>query len=330
MLASIWHQLVNDEAKDLAEGQDSTLDSQVSLFVLISEGINLEAEQCIQFCFIFNAFSNVVTICEFRCAIRVSGLKLWEHIKDRQHTKHQLCCNTLWCKIDHWFQYQALYFPKVVKLHQSSTDHQSEVKVHDIPLWLPSQIKGKIPVTLEAQWTEWRLQNGQAYEALDTLQFQLQLWAHLRSFKHRFVWGQGPNTCTRKSIALVQEKVDIAVRNYHISYEALDALGSILFKYGWYNELQPLLNKDIWDLSKGEEKKSDGKWTVSWIWRIKEIQNLENDSHLNDHEFLCPFLNTFLWNNNPGVWVEWCISRAHAHQFTEEVSLLSEEMVCVI
>jgi len=293
-LANVRRQLVEDEAKDLAEGRDSTLDSRVSLFVLISEGIDLEAEQCVHFCLLFCAFSNVVAVWAFRRAIGVSGSKLWEHAKDRQHTKHQLRCNALRRKIDHWFKYQALYFPEVVKLRQTSTDHQSEVKVQDIPLWLPSQIKGKIPVTLEAQRTEWRLRNGQAYEALDTLQFQLQLRAHLRTFKHRFVRGQGPNTRARKSISLVQEKIDIAARDYRISYEALDALGSILFKYGWHNELQPLLDEDIRDLSEGEDKKSDGKRTVSWIWRIKEIQNLENDSHLNDREFFCPFYDAFL------------------------------------
>ena len=92
----------------------------------------------------------------------------------------------------------------------------------------------------------------------------------------------------------MQEKIDIAACDYRISYEALDALGSILFKYGWHNELQPLLDKDIRDLSEGEDKKSDGKRTVSWIWRIKEIQNLENDSHLNDREFFCPFYDAFL------------------------------------
>lgn len=206
-----------------------------------------------------------------------------------KHTKHQLRCNTLRRKIDHWFKYQLLYFPEVIKLRQSSlspTDHQTEVKVQDIPLWLPSQIKGRIPVTLEAQRTEWRLRNAQAYEALDTLQFQLQLRAHLRSFKDRFVRGQRPNTRARKSISVVQAKIDIAARDYRTAYEALDALGAILFKYGWHNELQPLLDEDIRDLAEGEDKKLDGKRTVSWIWRIKEIQNLENDSHLNDRKFL--------------------------------------------
>ena len=92
----------------------------------------------------------------------------------------------------------------------------------------------------------------------------------------------------------MQEKIDIVAHDYHISYEVLDALGSILFKYGWHNKLQPLLDEDIQDLSEGEDKKSDGKWTVSWIWRIKEIQNLENDSHLNNREFFCPFYDAFL------------------------------------
>lgn len=216
-------------------------------------------------------------------------MQLWEHAKDRQHTKYQLSCNTLQRKIDHWFKYQSLYFPEVVKLRQSSlstADNQTEVKIQDIPLWLPSQIKGRIPVTLEAQQTEWKLRHAQAYETLDTLQFQLQLRAHLRSFKDRFVRGQRPNTRARISISLVQAKIDIAARDYRTAYEALDALGAILFQYGWHNELQPLLDQDIRDLSEGDDKKSDGRQIVSWIWRIKEIQNLENDSHLNDREVL--------------------------------------------
>jgi len=44
-LAAVQRQLIDDEAKDLAEGRDSTLDSWVSLSVLILEGIDLEAEQ---------------------------------------------------------------------------------------------------------------------------------------------------------------------------------------------------------------------------------------------------------------------------------------------
>jgi hypothetical protein len=207
-------------------------------------------------------------------------MNLWEHAKDRQHTKHQLRCNTLRRKIDHWFKYQSLYCPEVVKLHQSSfstADHQSEVKVQHIPLWLPSQIKGRTPVTQEAQRTEWRLRNAQAYETLDTLQFQLQLRAHLRSFKDRFVRGQRPNTHARKSISLVQAKIDIAARDYRTAYEALDALDSILFKYGWHKELQPLLDEDIRDLSEGEDKTvneqylGSGESKKSRIWRTIAI-----------------------------------------------------------
>ena len=86
-------------------------------------------------------------------------------------------------------------------------------------------------------------------------------------------------------VSLVQAKIDIAACDYCTAYEALNALGAILFKYEWHNKLQPLLNKDLWDLSGGEDKKSDGEQIVSWIWRIKEIQNLENDSNLDDHKF---------------------------------------------
>jgi hypothetical protein len=219
--------------------------------------------------------------------MRISGSKLWEHAQDRQRTKHQLRCNALRRKIDFWFGYHSLYFPEAVKLRKvplSTTVPQPEVKVYDIPLWLPSQIKTKVPVSQEALRTEWRLRHAQAYEALDTLQFQLQMRAHLISFKHRFVRGQGANTRARNAISLVQARIDVAAHDYRTAYDALEALGSILFKYGWKNELQPLLDEDIRDLCEGKDK-SEGKRTVSWIWRIKEIQNLESDGNLNDSGF---------------------------------------------
>ena len=43
--ASVRRQLADDEARELAAGWDLTLDSRISLSVLISEGIDLETEQ---------------------------------------------------------------------------------------------------------------------------------------------------------------------------------------------------------------------------------------------------------------------------------------------
>ena len=47
--AAVRRQLAEEEAKDLAAGKDFTLDDRVSPSVLISTGLDLEAEQYVSF-----------------------------------------------------------------------------------------------------------------------------------------------------------------------------------------------------------------------------------------------------------------------------------------
>lgn len=54
-------------------------------------------------------------------------------------------------------------------------DPTVEVKAHNIPLWLPSQINNSVPVSKELYEIEFNLRIPQAMEALDDLRTQLQV-----------------------------------------------------------------------------------------------------------------------------------------------------------
>lgn len=65
---------------------------------------------------------------------------------------------------------------------------------HDVPLWLPSQIRTKIAFDLWLAEIEWQLRVAQAYESLDQLRNNLQVRSYLYHFKDRYVRGQTANT----------------------------------------------------------------------------------------------------------------------------------------
>jgi len=200
---------------------------------------------------------------------------------DRQKTKLQLRSNTLQRKIDAWSKIQLLYCPSVSRLRNDlSTESHSlaTIKPYDVPLWLPSQIKGQTIVSNQLQQIEWKLRHAQAYEALDTLHHHLQVRAHLYKFKDRFVRGQGANTRARNAISGAQGRIDAAAAEYRAAYDALLSLGSILLEFGWKAELLPLLPGDIRDLSEAASGESEGRRTMSWIWRTTPAEGAGIDA----------------------------------------------------
>ncbi|KAJ3502874.1 hypothetical protein NLJ89_g8690 [Agrocybe chaxingu] len=290
---AVRRQLAEEEAKDIAEKRDFALDDTVSASVHIANGLDLEAEQC---------------------AVRAEAKKLWQHAQDRQKTRLQLHMNALKRKIDSFVKYQILYCPGAELLRSKYvrlSDIRAETKPYDFPLWLPSQIKGQVPVSPQLQRIEWKLRYAQAHESLDQLWSNLQVRAYLYQFKDRFVRGQAANTRARNTISTIDAKIEAATQEYRAAYEALVALGAILFKSSWTSELLPLKDEDIRDLSEGKAGQSAGKRTISWIW--KTIPTDGGTAFMHDR-----------------LRVEWAESRARAHRFTEEVQLLSEEMSRVL
>ena len=163
----------------------------------------------------------------------------------------------------------------------------SSIKPHLVPLWLPSQINGRVSVDASLINIEWKLRHAQAYESLDSLRHFLQFRAYLYKFKDRFVRGQGANTRARNAINVVQAKIDAAAAEYRVAYGALLLLSSQVFDFAWKNELLQLKDEDIRDLSEGKadrlgKTQSEGRRTISWIWKAVPADDLENDEFLRE------------------------------------------------
>jgi hypothetical protein len=246
--------------------------------------------------------------------LKVEAGKIWLHAQDRQKTSFQLHSNTLSCKIDAWRIKQKLYTPCVAVLHNSEPqDSASPRPVHQIPLWLPSQIGCKMTFDRCLTDIEWCLHVAQAYESLDQLRNNLQIRSYLFHFKDHFVRGQTANTRARSTIATVQARIDANVETYHDAHTALLSLGLLLGKVGWQGKLQPLGGSDVREISEAEDSESEGRRKLSWIWKTLGVVGME------ENDELCDALR-----------VEWCKSRARAMRFTEEVELLQEEMMRVL
>jgi predicted metal-dependent hydrolase len=142
-----------------------------------------------------------------------------------------------------------------------------ESKPHEICLCLPSQILGQVEVDERLCRLEWKLRYAQAHEALGRVRQHLQVCAYLYKFKDRFVRGQGANTRARNAIESVTAKIMAAAEEYRAAYNALSALAPRLSKVSWTNELLALLDADIRDLSEGKAGESEGRRTISWIWK---------------------------------------------------------------
>lgn len=217
--------------------------------------------------------------------------QLWEHSLDRQHTKLVLRGNTLIQKIEAWTKYQLLYMPTVARLRENTLrnlDHSVEVKAHDVPLWLPSQIRSQIAIPESYRRLEFDLRIPQASEALDELRAQLQVRAHLFKVKDRFIRGQAANTRARGTLDGIQKKIDRHALEYRTAYGALCCLGLLLGKTSWRETYLPLLNEDIRDLSEGKARQSEGRREISWIWRSTSLDQIDKpeEGHYREGCFL--------------------------------------------
>jgi hypothetical protein len=249
----------------------------------------------------------------YRRALKVEGTKIWLHSQDHQVIRFQVRSNILQRKINAWKHKQQTYIPRVTVLHCLWLEKAQPCPPYEVPLWLPSQISTKVVFDLQLAQIEWALQVGQAYKSLDELRSNLQVRSHLYRIKDRFVWGQAANTRARNTINGIQACIDASAEGYHAACVALVSLAPLLGKTGWEEQLQPLNNADKREMAEGEEGVSEGRRSLSWIWKTIGVVGAKEDQILHD-----------------SLRVEWCKSRARAMRFTEEVELLEEEMAHVL
>lgn len=233
----------------------------------------------------------------------------------------------------------VLYVPGVSLLRirhtQINLDSETESKPHEICLCMPSQILEQTNVDERLCRLEWKLRYAQAHEALARVRQHLQVRAYLYKFKDRFVRGQGANTRANNTIESITAKVMAAAEEYRAAYAALLALSPRLSEASWQTELLPLQDTDIRDLSEGKAGESEGRRTISWIWKsVPAVEKSMEPGFLLERKSQSKFgQNTLSCSFNCyrlGVRVEWCQSRARAHRFTEEVELLTEEMARIL
>ncbi|KAG6810168.1 hypothetical protein H0H92_013032 [Tricholoma furcatifolium] len=291
--AAVRRKLAENEANAIASGKDVALDVNVTPSVLISMGLDLEAEQR---------------------SIKVETSAIWEHAKDRQKTKLQLRNNALSRKLTAWTDCQQLYMPAVISLRRNDSaaanSKSAPTPLHDYPLYLPSACLSKISFDRGLADIEWDLRVAQANEALEGLRRNLQIRAYLFRFKDQNVRGQHANTRARHAIDNVQAKINVCAEEYRTAQRAIVALGGFLDKVGWKHEFLQLEHADIRDVSEKQDGLSVGRSTTSWIWRVRGSEEAaENDELFRD-----------------ALRMEWCKSRARAMRFAEEVELLHEEM----
>ena len=241
----------------------------------------------------------VLTLLLIRRRLKLDTDALGLHATDDQKRKIQIRATTLQRKIFSWMDVQQLYMPsaRIARLEaQERSDHDTEEKVEDIELWLPSVLPKKHSCDIRLRQMEWRLRQAQANDALDELRNSLRLWSHLYIDKDRFQRGQRANTRSRSVIHRIQARVDFAAVTYQNARALLHRLSKLpgIDDVGWEPNYPILKPSDIRALSDPEDtvpmrKKSgdaasapatiasEGHQTLSWIWRRLGERVLESE-----------------------------------------------------
>jgi len=183
--------------------------------------------------------------------------------------------NRLRRKIGSWIEIQELHMPEArlrrKQLERAAPDGIAPRKTQDIPLILPSSLGKTQLIGNELRKYEWRLREGQAYDALHEMRQQLRIRAHCYKHKDRFSRGVRENLRSQTTIKKVQAKVDRAARKYCVARAALVSLSKEIDSEDWKVRMKPLKELvvgDVRGLSDGLEGESEGKRTISWIWLV--------------------------------------------------------------
>ncbi|KAG1800650.1 hypothetical protein EV424DRAFT_1474814 [Suillus variegatus] len=280
------------ERRDLQDGIDSSLHAEILPSMLIANGLELEDQQ------------------RRLCADRKTSS---QNPTDNQKAKIKTRSNVLQCKLDAWIQVQTLYMPAIASLrlraqHDDSPQHKMP---EDFVLLLPSQLNTTTPCDPSLCQIKWQLRYAQVDDALNDVHQNVCLHAHLNTFKTLHVHGQRASTRARSALDLTEAKKCASRLKYEAARVALDKLGDHLGMVGFRDIFRPLNVSDMRPMGDAVGQ-SEGRRDIPWIWKAPGVlQN--NDAGLQD----C-------------LRVEWCKARAQASRWSEEFSLLIEEMQRVL
>jgi hypothetical protein len=165
---------------------------------------------------------------------------------------------------------------------REASDESPEIAPFDLLLHLPSSLPTRIPCPQKLRLYEFRLREAQAHEALEELRQHLRLRTHMYKYKDRHIVGQRANTRSQSTINRVQKKVDASAAKYRIARHALTMLSRHVGENAWSTRLLPLAQEDIRPLMAGEEGQSEGRRTLSWIWKVVGISGQSQDEGMEE------------------------------------------------
>lgn len=164
---------------------------------------------------------------------------------------------------------------------------------------------------------EIKLRIAQADDALAEIRRQRRIVTGLVMFKKLNVSGSGQkkNTRIRSLFRRFNNKTEHVAERYRAAHQALlcaDPDGD------WQSRLQELHPEDI--RGPGKEDSEDGRRDMSerlqepsWIWLVPRVETVQDIGIMEEHL-------------DANLRAEWAKSRARAARWTEEVTLLTEEM----
>jgi len=170
---------------------------------------------------------------------------------------------------------------------------------------------------------EIRLRIAQADDALAEIRRQRRTLTGLVLFKHLHVSGTGQkkNTRIRTLFRRLGNKIERVAERYRAARRALEILDP---DGTWRERLRVLRAEDIRGLGREEidrydrkPKNSEKRREQSWIWLVPRTESAPDVASMEEHL-------------DANLRVEWAKSRARAARWTEDASLLVEEMRRVI
>ncbi|KAM6490840.1 hypothetical protein JOM56_013709 [Amanita muscaria] len=257
-----------------------------------------------------------------RCKLQSEIQSLGPHATPLQQAQSQEKLNILYRKLISWFEIQAIYIPAVATLRAQPSPTERfdipDISITNMELWLPSSIGYRVHCDQRLGEYEWLLQEAQARDSLKGLRQNLRLRDFLQKRKKDWARGVCQNTRSQALINQANTKIAASAAKYCVARIALGQLAPILNKgFLWTSELHELKETDIEGLP--VEGWGEGRRTLSWIWMTVGITDESSPPQLIDAQMLTGF-------NFPALRVQWCHARAHHLRWSEEISLLKEEM----
>ncbi|KAG1797160.1 hypothetical protein EV424DRAFT_1352893 [Suillus variegatus] len=252
--AAIQRQLAEKDAADLQAGADVSLHAEISPSILIVSGIDLQDQQ--------ETPDDIwLWMCQHWASMRPT------HKKQRSIIK-------------------VLYMPAVAPICSAEEANQFQrattPKPEDFKLWLPSELDPHIPCHQKLCNCEWELHYAQAHDALNNVQQNICLFAHLNMFKIANVRGQCASTRACTTLDLATAKMHASKAKYDVAWAALVALAPQLGKIGWSDILHPLLVSDMRPMGDFIQGQSEGTRGIPWIWKTPGVLQ-DNDKGLQDY-----------------------------------------------